>query len=271
MTIALKIGDKDSQVQGFIYLDAVTQYEKDSSGKVTNFPVDSGASISDHFIANNQRFSIQGVISDVDITGMSNLVSVDDEKPLNARAAPTTTRITGADSGLKFLPSAVKEWLERGSPSVAVDAFSQANIPAVELLFEELMRGVYYNSVDNKWRNKATTVVIYEMEGKNFVNAKTDLVVTNVSFREDAESGDALYLSISLEKVKFVKLQMEEVGKQAPAKTTRKKAAATSNKGNPACPTGTTKPAEQGSTASSSTEAPKSAVELIVRAQKGPQ
>ena len=30
MTIALKIGDKDSQVQGFIYLDAVTSYTKDS-------------------------------------------------------------------------------------------------------------------------------------------------------------------------------------------------------------------------------------------------
>ena len=50
MTIALKIGNEESQVRGFIYLDAVVSYTKTLGGKVTSFPVDSGVQISDHFI-----------------------------------------------------------------------------------------------------------------------------------------------------------------------------------------------------------------------------
>ena len=237
MTIALKIGDRDSQVQGFIYLDAVTTYTKDMDGKVTSFPVDSGANISDHFISQNQKFTIEGVISDVDLTGLSDKVTVDGEKPINAKPQPTATRISGQQSALQYLPSAVKQFFERAGATVASDAFSQASIPAVELLFEELMRGTYYNSADNRWRNKMTTTTLYEMDGVNFINAKTDLVITNVSITEDADSGDALYLSISLEKVRFATLEMTDVKN---VKTnTQKKVAGTSNKGNPTITSGT--------------------------------
>lgn len=237
MTIALKIGDRDSQVQGFIYLDAVTSYTKDMDGKVTSFPADSGVNISDHFIAQNQKFTIEGVVSDVDITGLSDKVMVDGEKPVNAKPQPTATRISGQQSALQYLPSAVKQFFERSGATVGSDAFSQASIPAVELLFEELMRGTYYNSADNRWRNKMTTTTLYEMDGANFSNAKTDLVITNVSISEDADSGDALHLSISLEKVRFATLEMTDVKN---VKTnSQKKVTGTSNKGNPAISSGT--------------------------------
>ena len=236
MTIALKIGDKDSQVQGFIYLDAVTTYTKDMDGKVTSFPVDSGANISDHFISQNQKFTLEGVISDVDITGLSDKVMVDGEKPINAKPQPTATRISGQQGALQYLPSAVKQFFERTDATVYSDASSQASIPAVELLFEELMRGTYYNSADNRWRNKMTTTTLYEMDGINFINAKTDLVITNVSITEDADSGDALYMSISLEKVRFVTLEMTDV--KNVKSSSQKKVAGTTNKGTPAVDTG---------------------------------
>lgn len=237
MTIALKIGDRDSQVQGFIYLDAVTTYTKDMDGKVTSFPVDSGANISDHFISQNQKFTLEGVISDVDITGLSDKVMVDGEKPVNAKPKPTVTRISGQQNALQYLPSSVKQFFERSGATVSSDAFSQASIPAVELLFEELMRGTYYNSADNRWRSKMTTTTLYEMDGVNFTNAKTDLVITNVSITEDADSGDALYLSISLEKVRFATLEMTDV--KNVKTSTQKKVAGTSNKGSPAVTSGT--------------------------------
>lgn len=236
MTIALKIGDKDSQVQGFIYLDAVTSYTKDLGGKVTSFPVDSGANISDHFITNNPKFTIEGVVSDVDITGISDKVMLDGEKAINAKPQPTATRVAPQQSALQYLPSAVKQFFERSGAAVAADAFSQASIPAVEMLFEELLRGTYYNSADNRWRNKITATVLYEMDGINFTNAKTDLVITNVSFNEDAASGDALHMSISLEKVRFVTLEMTDV--KNVKTSSQKKVAKTSNKGTPAVETG---------------------------------
>lgn len=239
MTIALKIGNEDSQVQGFIYLDAVTRYDKDLSGKVTSFPVDSGANISDHFIANNPKFTLEGIVSDVDITGGSALVSLNGEKPLNSRNSPTSTQISPQQNALQFLPSSVKQFFERSSSAVAVDAFTQTNIPIVEMLFEELLRGTYYNSADNRWRHKMTPTTLYEMDGANFSNAKTDLIITNVSFSEDPDSGDALRISLTLEKVRFVTLEMEEVGKNAKS-STQNKLAGTKNKGTPATETGKT-------------------------------
>lgn len=238
MTIALKIGNEDSQVQGFIYLDAVTRYDKDLSGKVTSFPVDSGANISDHYIANNPKFTIEGVVSDVDITGGSALVSLDNQKPLNSRNAPTTVQITPQQSALQFLPASVKQFFERSNSAVAVDAFTQTNIPVVEMLFEELMRGTYYNSADNRWRHKMTPTTLYEMDGANFSNAKTDLIITDVAFSEDPDSGDALRISLTLEKVRFVTLEVTEVGKNAKTGAQRK-LGGTKDKGSPATPSGT--------------------------------
>lgn len=237
MSIALKIGDKDSQVQGFIYLDAVTNYGKDLSGKVTSFPVDSGVNISDHFIANNPKFTIDGVISDVDVTGVSSHVTVDGDKPLNSKTRPRAVTIVEQENALQYLPSAVKQFFERRGAAVSTDAFSQSSIYAVEMLFEELLRGTYYNSADNRWRNKMTLTTLYEMEGSNFVNAKNDLIITDVSFNEDVDTGDALHVSITLEKVRFVTLEITDVGKHAQSNT-KKKVASTSNKGNPSVASG---------------------------------
>lgn len=237
MTIALKIGSEDSQVQGFIYLDAVTRYDKDLSGKVTSFPVDSGANISDHFIANNPKLSLEGVVSDVDITGGSALVSLDGNKPLNSRGMPPTAKIAGQENALQFLPASVKQFFERSNSAVSVESATQSNIPVIEMLFEELMRGTYYNPADNRWRNKMTPTTLYEMDGANFSNAKTDLIITDVSFKEDPDSGDALYISLTLEKVRFVTLEMASVGKLSKG-ITQKKVAGTKDKGTPATEAG---------------------------------
>lgn len=239
MTIALKIGSQDSQIQGFIYLDAVTRYGRDLSGKVTSFPVDSGANISDHFISNNPKFTLEGVISDVDITGVSDTVRLDDQKPMNAKAKPVTPVINEQQSTLQFLPSAVKQFLDKTSANVSVDPSSQTTIPAIQMLLVELMKGVYYNSADNRWRNKMTATTLYEMEGSNFVNAHTDLVITNVGFEEDTETGDALKLSLSMEQIRLVNIDKTDMPRLAkPA--VQKKVASTAKKGTPDCPSGKT-------------------------------
>lgn len=237
MTIALKIGAQDSQIQGFIYMDAVTAYTKSLSGKVTSFPVDSGANIADHFISNNQKFTIEGVVSDVDVTGVSDMISIDDQKPLNAKPKPTTPYIQGHEAALQFLPSTVKQFFERSSAFVGAEGATQSNIPSIEMLLEELMRGIYYNQAENRWRNKMTTTILYEMSGSNFVNAKTDLIITDVSFKEDPDSGDALFISLSLERVRFLNIDQTDIPRLAKT-SVKKKVSGTDKKGSPTCPTG---------------------------------
>lgn len=250
MTIALKIGDDESQVKGFIYLDAVTVYTKSLSGKVTSFPVDSGVNISDHFISNNQKFTIEGVVSNVDISGISDNISIGDEKPINASPRPSTPTIYGQTQALQYLPTAARQFFERSNAGVLVDSESQNTTQIIEALFEELMRATYYNTADKRWRNKMTITTLYEMEGTNFRNAKTDLVITDVGINENPDTGDALFLSISLEKVRFVSLANTEMPKLA-AKPVQKKITPTEDKGKVNGDTGTQASGQQGKTAGS--------------------
>ena len=67
MTLAIKWGDEASDVSGMIYFDAVTLYNRSYTGQVTKHPVDLGGNITDHFIRENPRFTLSGVISSVDI------------------------------------------------------------------------------------------------------------------------------------------------------------------------------------------------------------
>lgn len=239
MTIALKIGDDNSQVKGFIYLDAVTAYTKTLSGKVTSHPVDSGVNIADHFLVNNRKFTLEGIVSGADITGISDKIKIGEEKPLNAREQPRTIGIDAGSNGLlKFLPSAIKQFISSPEPKVTVYGQMGASAPAVEGLFSSLMDGTYYNSADKKWRNKITLVTLYEMIGSNFINAHTDLVLTDVSFQETVDGGEALQISLSLEKVRFVTLDKTDLPKKA-TQPVKKKVAAKQSQGKQVCPEGT--------------------------------
>ena len=98
MRIALKIGDEESQVKGLIFLNAVTAYSS-LSGKVTSFPVDSGVNIADHFISNNQKFTVEGELLVILILVESLTSSKWGEKTTECSETPLHFR----PSGLKYL------------------------------------------------------------------------------------------------------------------------------------------------------------------------
>ena len=238
MTIALKIGDEDSEVKGLIYLDAVVSYTKTLSGKVTSFPVDSGVKISDHFISENTKLSIEGVVTNVDITGRSGMIKLGELKPLNSNPQPPAMQVKGPDKSLKMLPAAVAEFFESSDPEVSAAPVPQNNTPVIEALLVELMSANYYNQVDNRWRNKMTFVTLYEISGIDFVNAQTNLVMTDVRITESLETGDSLQLSLNLEKVRLVTLDKVEMAQKAkPAY--KKKVAPKQSQGKQSCPEGT--------------------------------
>lgn len=230
MTIALKIGNDDSQVKGFIYLDAVTSYTRNMGGKVTSFPLDSGVNISDHFIGNNRKFQLEGIITGADLTGLSDLVKIDNQKPMNARKQPQAATVEGPSGDLSFIPSGVSQFFQSKDVKVSGVQGGTFSVPEIEELLSNLLTGSFYNAAEKRWRNKMVTTVLYEMDGVNFANARTDLVITDVSIREDAETGDALFISMSLEKVRFVTLDKTEMPKNAKPEV-KKKVTATENKG----------------------------------------
>lgn len=238
MTIALKIGDEDSQVKGFIYLDAVTTYTKNMSGKVTSFPVDSGVNISDHFISSNKKISFDGVITNVDITGRSGMININGEKPLNSNPQPKSVQIESQDKSIKFLPSVVKEFFDKNIPAVDTDKEVTNNIPVIEGLLNELLSANYYNQADKKWRNKMTFTTLYEVDGINFVNAETNLVITDIVITETVDTGDSLQMSFSLEKIRLVTLDKTDMPKKA-VPAVKKKVASKESQGKQDCPEGT--------------------------------
>lgn len=229
MSLAIKIGGDKTPVRGLIYLDATTMYKRDFNGRATQFPVDSGVNISDHFISSNQKFRVEGVISDVDVQGVSDKIEVEGEKPINAKSSPRATELVGQTDALQYLPSSVQQFFERSAATATVDGARQSTNPTIVGLLSELMTGVYYNQADNRWRNKMVPCILYEMDGENFVNAHTDLVITNVSFQEDADSGDALFISFDLEKVRFAIVELTDM--VSSKDNMKKKTAPTDNKG----------------------------------------
>ena len=209
MTLAVKIGDDNSPVRGLMYFDVVTSFSETRQGSVTAFPLDAGVSIADHYIAKNPTFQVKGILSAVDITGVSSTVKVDGSAPINSKARPESPLIVDFSMGItKLLPGSINQFFKTSIPSViAVGGITPTEDKVKEVL-RELMTGVYFNSATKRYQNKMTPITLYEMDGGNIKSSHTDLVLTNFSIDEDAESGDSnIPLTLTFEKVRFVAVE----------------------------------------------------------------
>ncbi|MNG04834.1 hypothetical protein D3C84_879950 [compost metagenome] len=93
------------------------------------------------------------------------------------------------------------------------------------------MDGLKYNSKTNKLESYITLVELYEFDGVNIRDIISDLVITSVRIREDANTGDALYIDLTLEKVQFATLEKSELPKDV-QKSLKSKIDSKKNKGN---------------------------------------
>lgn len=240
MSLAIKWGDEAPESAGFIYFDATTVYTQQYSGKVTSHPVDGGGNISDHFVRNNPVITISAVITGVDISTGTFLISdpEDTATPYNAQVAPAATSVTSTDTSVltQFLPSSVTQFLGDKIPTVVM-ADSRDNF--LEDVRDMLIRLVYsgkkYNDSTQQFDSVIQTVKLFEYQGNVIVrqlplNPTEYLVITDVSFREDANTGFALYCDIKFEQVEFVSLEKATIPKDVAAAIT-KKTAITKDKG----------------------------------------
>ena len=263
MSLAIRIGSKNEVVaeenggeqpllSGMFYINAVERYEKNYSNQITKHPLDSGASISDHVIMDNPVFTIQGVISGVDIDtnfGLRSGVvgggedSQTSESPINVRKSEISTTITKEDGGrfAKYIPDIVGQFLKNGGYTVTFNNTGgetpESLQEQVKTLIVDTMTRVTYNREKNRYFNNLYPVSLYEIDFNGVYKAPIEnLSITSFVIKEDPDSGTALFFTMVLEQFRTVGLEFIDVPVEAAVSKSSKK---TKDKGsvNPKTPT----------------------------------
>jgi hypothetical protein len=217
MSLAIKFGDNNDpdQLSGFIYFDVVTKYSKQLSGKVTAHPLDAGANITDHYISENPKYNLVGVISSADISGIPSRISVDGESPLNVNPQSGAVIVNDSFFGvLSFIPDSGSQFMPSRPESVSIDSTQRTDYKdQINTLIAKLMTGLVYNEQEKKLRNRMTLITLYEFVDDILTIESEDLVMTGCSFEEDPDTGTGLFVTMSLEQVSFVTLEKTELPK----------------------------------------------------------
>lgn len=220
MSLAIKWGDTGSEDSGLIYFDAITAYTQNYTGQVTKHPIDSGSSITDHYIKNNPTFSLTGVITGVDVSTGSYLIQDNDgNSPMNTRPAPDAISVNSTDDSIlsKFLPSVIGQFLPFQEPDVSYGSTNPVVVDQVRDALIELTSGTKLNEKTGQLDSNIQVVQLFEYNGQFLNRVVNNLVITAVSFKEDADSGHgaySLYCDISFEQVTFVELKKTKVAKK---------------------------------------------------------
>lgn len=218
MSLAIKWGSQDTpnDPSGMIYFDAVTMYVQEYKGQVTKHPIDSGASITDHFIKDNPIYSISGVISGADFSPIPYTIR-DQEggSVINARQQPASVSFNNSSSGLlQFLPDSIGQFLTVGLPTPVLQEEVRTDL-TYEILAKDLIKnvldGLRYNTKTKKTESFIQLIELYEFDGNNLRDIVDSLVITNFKIQEDVDTGDGLYFDITLEKVQFATLEKAEI------------------------------------------------------------
>jgi hypothetical protein len=216
MSFAISWEADEIQAGGFLYFDAVTSWNRNYSGQVTKHPVADGGNVTDHYINNNPVFTMSAVISGTDLSIASiNLVDVNGTNPSNVRPSPTSTLIKSTDDSLlmKYVPNVIGQFLPDKIPEVVVDDVRVDTSEGIQDVLARLQSGEGYNQITGQHETLIRPVNLYETDGALTLIRKlpaTDfsfLVITAINFREDTESGYALFADITFEQVRFANIK----------------------------------------------------------------
>lgn len=210
MSLAIQWGvKKGSTSQGFIYFDTVTSYSTEYNGSVTSHPISSGSNIADHFVRDNVRVSIDAVISGVDISSSTHLIS---DKKDGSGNKPTNTRtrelkpvtINQKKSWNDFLPESIGQFFSPNTPEVTPSTDQQGR--GWRLALDNILK--LFKDGEMQF------VTLYEYERNLMSHSIENLVLTSIRFYEDPDTGDALFCSLSLEQVSTVTTKSVELPKE---------------------------------------------------------
>nr|DAH57162.1 MAG TPA: hypothetical protein [Caudoviricetes sp.] len=223
MSLALRWEDTDGG--GFVYLDSVTLYSQDHSGKVTSHPIDVGSNVSDHYFKNNPKYKITAVVSGVDIsTGTYLIQDTAGNVPYNAIPAPSAVNVSSTDSSVlkKFIPDSLGQFLSDSTPEVSTDLGRTDLIDQIREMLISLTSGELLNRDTGEFNPNIRLVDLYEYDGYKLNRVINRLVLTNLNFRETPDTGYALYCDFSFEQISFASLKKTQIPKDVQASIKKK-------------------------------------------------
>lgn len=233
MSLAISWGDSSLNEGGFIYCDAVTSYTQNYAGQVTKHPIDAGGNVTDHFIKSNPIFTIGAVITGVDIsTGTYLIQDLDGNAPYNSNEAPTAVSVNSTDQSVlkKFIPDSIGQFLSDDTPEVIVDSRRTDLIEQIRQALIDLTSGVIFNDKTGQFDPSIQLVRLFEYDNTLLRKVINNLVMTKITFKEDANTGYGLYCDITFEQVTFAFLKKTVIPKDV-QDSLKKKAASKASKG----------------------------------------
>ena len=216
MSFALGWEADEIQAGGFLYFDAITSWNRSFTGQTTKHPVAAGGNVTDHYINNNPVFTMSAVISGTDLSvPTSSLQNENGDIPYNARTAPSEVTVGSEDQSLlmRFIPNVIGQSLPDNLPDVIMDGVRGDTSEEIQDILVNLQSGEGYNQITGQFETLIRPVFLYETNGFQSLVRKLPadnnsyLVITAINFREDTESGYALYCDLTFEKVRFGNLK----------------------------------------------------------------
>ena len=174
---------KEQASSDIITLSCVTSFDESYTGSVSSHPIESGSTITDHVTSDNDKFKISGVVSDYDFLNPSKDLAIGKEGYSDENRSASTSRFTNGllDSGLIDVPDKQRaEYIKR-------------------------------RLIDIRKNSLLVTILEYPDSGE--LVQHTDCILTSLSFKEDENTGYAVYPEMAFEKISVVQVKTEEVDK----------------------------------------------------------
>lgn len=240
MTIAIKRDNGD-----LLWFDAVLTLGRQFSGTVSKHPLETGAVVTDHTTIDNEVINMSGVLSDADFNLRRPLIDAQQATELGltnkqfVNNTPVTyddvsggsvyQNVTITDNGgvVQFLPESIGQFFGTQAPTVEVTDRSLAK-PAIAVQADLITMF-----------NDREQFTLLDFVGETISNAYTNCVMTSLSFSEDADSGDAVYPVMTIERVRYATSTSVRI-KTRVSDAVSKKAATQQNKGKQVASGGTT-------------------------------
>ena len=173
---------KEQASSDIITLSCVTSFDESYTGSVSSHPIESGSTITDHVTSDNDKFKVSGVVSDYDFLNPSKDLA---------------TKKEGYDDG--YLRSAVTA------------SFANGLLNTYGAVVPDKQRAEYIKRRLIDIRKNSLLVTILEYPDSGELVQHTDCILTSLSFKEDENTGYAVYPDMSFEKINVVQVKVEEV------------------------------------------------------------
>ncbi len=175
---------KEQASSDIITLSCVTSFDESYTGSVSSHPIESGSTITDHVTSDNDKFKVSGVVSDYDFLNPSKDLA---------------TKKEGYDDG--YLRSAVTA------------SFANGLLNTYGAVVPDKQRAEYIKRRLIDIRKNSLLVTILEYPDSGELVQHTDCILTSLSFKEDENTGYAVYPEMAFEKINVVQVKVEEVNK----------------------------------------------------------